>query len=44
MTVAGDGCLFEGTPYAQGETWSKQCQYNCVCDNAANGHYTCTNM
>merc|ERR1719317_1910664 len=43
-SVSGAGCQYEGRTYQQGQTWSRQCQFNCVCDDASTGHYTCTDM
>ncbi|KAL8570493.1 hypothetical protein ACOMHN_034528 [Nucella lapillus] len=44
LEISGTGCQYEGRNYQQGQTWSKPCQVNCRCDNAATGHYTCTDV
>ncbi|XP_035824757.1 uncharacterized protein LOC101847325 [Aplysia californica] len=35
-------CEYKGKQYLQGEIWEDGCDYNCVCDDASFGHYTCT--
>ncbi|XP_052233684.1 uncharacterized protein LOC127846468 isoform X4 [Dreissena polymorpha] len=35
-------CFYHGTQYTQGQTWEDGCEFNCICDNANTGHYTCT--
>ncbi|KAL4234409.1 hypothetical protein ACF0H5_006055 [Mactra antiquata] len=38
----GAGCVYKGNTYPQGTAWQDGCLYNCICENAATGHYKCT--
>nr|XP_022335525.1 loricrin-like isoform X9 [Crassostrea virginica] len=40
----GGGCLYEGTVYQQGQTWTVPCKYNCVCKDGTQGRYSCTEV
>lgn len=40
--ACADVCVYRGVEYNQGKTWDDGCSYTCVCDDAAAGHYTCT--
>lgn len=37
-----DVCMYNGKAYTQGQKWSDKCDKNCVCDDAKQGLYTCT--
>ncbi|GFR69726.1 collagen alpha-6(VI) chain [Elysia marginata] len=44
-TGSGIGvCNYAGKIYKQNETWKDGCDYNCRCDDASYGHYTCTQI
>lgn len=34
--------MYNGKAYTQGQKWSDKCDKNCVCDDAKQGLYTCT--
>ncbi|KAK7115067.1 hypothetical protein V1264_001009 [Littorina saxatilis] len=34
-------CVYKGQEYAQGDRWEDGCDYDCVCENAAIGKYSC---
>ncbi|XP_046570033.1 uncharacterized protein LOC124278355 [Haliotis rubra] len=34
-------CVYKGTTYSQGQTWSDGCNYNCECIDAVRGKYRC---
>ncbi|XP_076470008.1 uncharacterized protein LOC143300296 [Babylonia areolata] len=34
-------CTYKGQTYQQDDKWEDGCLYNCVCDDASLGHYTC---
>ncbi|XP_021364449.1 uncharacterized protein LOC110457477 [Mizuhopecten yessoensis] len=36
-------CSYGGKTYGQGESWSDGCAYDCTCDDASKGHYSCYN-
>nr|XP_022339888.1 loricrin-like isoform X22 [Crassostrea virginica] len=40
----GGGCLYEGTVYQQGQSWTVPCKYNCVCKDGTRGQYSCTEV
>ncbi|KAJ8303528.1 hypothetical protein KUTeg_019924 [Tegillarca granosa] len=42
--ISGGGCMYEGQVYQQGQTWTKQCQVNCVCQDGTTGLYKCTDI
>ena len=33
--------MYNGVQHGQGETWEDGCTYDCVCEDAAIGKYTC---
>ncbi|XP_060570089.1 uncharacterized protein LOC132728460 isoform X2 [Ruditapes philippinarum] len=35
-------CVYKGQQYNQGQRWQDGCDFNCVCDDAMTGKYTCT--
>ncbi|KAK7491400.1 hypothetical protein BaRGS_00017378, partial [Batillaria attramentaria] len=37
-------CVYKGVMYNGGDTWNDGCEYQCTCDNAMIGVYTCTYM
>ncbi|XP_041376891.1 uncharacterized protein LOC121389362 [Gigantopelta aegis] len=37
-----DVCLYKGNEYSQGQKWQDGCDYNCVCEDARQGQYRCT--
>ena len=34
-------CVYKGVQHSQGERWEDGCDYNCVCEDAIIGKYTC---
>ncbi|KAK3786239.1 hypothetical protein RRG08_064498 [Elysia crispata] len=36
-------CVYEGKSYTQGQSWYAGCDYRCVCEDADQGIYRCTN-
>ncbi|KAK3591357.1 hypothetical protein CHS0354_040318 [Potamilus streckersoni] len=36
-------CFYNGQSYNQGESWSDGCKYDCTCDDASRGMYSCYN-
>ncbi|CAC5419109.1 COL6A [Mytilus coruscus] len=36
-------CSYNGKQYKQGETWNDGCAYECTCDDASRGSYSCYN-
>ncbi|XP_078338507.1 uncharacterized protein LOC111134355 isoform X1 [Crassostrea virginica] len=34
-------CMYKNQRYDAGQTWEDGCDYNCVCDDGATGHYKC---
>ena len=43
-TVITEVCVYNGAQYAQGQTWRDGCTYDCSCDDADQGKYTCTDV
>ena len=39
--VSPDVCVYKGKSYSQGQQWYDGCDYKCVCENGAQGLYTC---
>ncbi|XP_052786256.1 cell death abnormality protein 1-like, partial [Mya arenaria] len=37
------GCYYNGKSYTQGQTWDDGCMYECTCDDATMGKYSCYN-
>ena len=35
-------CEYNGVHYSQDDTWDDGCDYTCVCEDAQNGRYQCT--
>ena len=33
--------MYKNQRYDAGQTWEDGCDYNCVCDDGARGHYKC---
>ena len=38
------GCDYQGNTYTQDETWQDGCDFDCVCEDASAGAYTCTDQ
>ncbi|KAL3859113.1 hypothetical protein ACJMK2_009345 [Sinanodonta woodiana] len=36
-------CFYNGQTHNQGESWSDGCKYDCTCDDASRGMYSCYN-
>ncbi|WAR12949.1 SAS-like protein [Mya arenaria] len=36
-------CYYNGKSYTQGQTWDDGCSYECTCDDASAGRYSCYN-
>ncbi|KAH3775135.1 hypothetical protein DPMN_176532, partial [Dreissena polymorpha] len=36
-------CYYNGKQYKQGEKWDDGCSYECTCDDASSGRYSCYN-
>lgn len=34
-------CVYKGVQHGQGERWEDGCDYDCVCEDATIGKYTC---
>jgi hypothetical protein len=39
-----EACVYNGQQYSQGQRWRDGCKYNCICEDAMTGKYTCTDM
>jgi len=37
-------CLYNGEKKLQGESWLDGCKFNCSCDDASIGFYTCRDL
>ena len=42
-SIAVGKCYYQGKEYSQSQTWDDGCAYECTCDNAAQGRYSCYN-
>lgn len=42
--LSSDMCYYKGSLYQQGQRWRDGCSYDCVCDDANTGRYTCHDM
>ena len=41
-TFSVEVCYYKGNSYKTGQTWQDGCDYNCICNDANTGKYTCT--
>ena len=41
--ISVGACYYQGKQYSQGQTWDDGCSYECTCDDAAHGRYSCYN-
>ncbi|XP_070202959.1 uncharacterized protein [Littorina saxatilis] len=41
-TTQKDVCVYKSKSYSQGQQWYDGCDYKCVCENGAQGLYTCS--
>jgi len=39
-----NACEYNGIVYKKGETWTDGCKFNCTCEDAKTGYYSCTTL
>ncbi|KAK7491403.1 hypothetical protein BaRGS_00017381, partial [Batillaria attramentaria] len=44
ITGRTEGCFYNGQMYGQNAVWQDACDYNCTCEDATTGYYSCVEL